>query len=194
MLSKLLEVTGSLRVAQPDAEPPPFLGSMISAQAAEGMLAAQAELQRAGAGVLMPMRVLAPETGLITPGIVDVSALGDALPDEERFGPLLQVQRYGSFDEALALANRTRYGLAAGLISDSAERYDQFRRHIRAGIVNWNLPTTGASSAAPFGGVGASGNHRPSAYYAADYCSYPVASLEADAPRLPATLPPGVSL
>jgi len=54
---------------------------------------------------------------------------------------------------------------------------------VRAGVVNWNRPTTGASSAAPFGGIGASGNHRPSAFYAADYCAFPVAGLEAAEPR-----------
>ena len=41
----------------------------------------------------------------------------------------------------------------------------------------------GAAATAPFGGLGASGNHRPSAYYAADYCAYPVASAESDAMR-----------
>jgi succinylglutamic semialdehyde dehydrogenase len=50
-------------------------------------------------------------------------------------------------------------------------------------VINWNRPTNGASSAAPFGGVGLSGNHRPSAYYAADYCAYPVASNEMEQPR-----------
>jgi succinylglutamic semialdehyde dehydrogenase len=64
----------------------------------------------------------------------------------------------------------------------------------RAGIVNWNKQLTGAASTAPFGGVGASGNHRASAYYAADYCAYPVASLESERLSLPATLTPGVSL
>jgi succinylglutamic semialdehyde dehydrogenase len=53
---------------------------------------------------------------------------------------------------------------------------------------------TGASSAAPFGGIGASGNHRPSAYYAADYCAYPVASLEQPVLSVPETLPPGMTL
>ena len=53
---------------------------------------------------------------------------------------------------------------------------------MRAGVVNWNRPTTGASSSAPFGGIGGSGNHRPSAFYAADYCAFPVAGLEAPNP------------
>ena len=136
-----------------------------------------------------------PEPGraLLTPGIIEVTGIAE-LPDEEVFGPLLQVQRYGDFAAALALANATRFGLAAGLLADDPATYDAFRLGVRAGIVNWNRPLTGAASAAPFGGVGASGNHRPSAYYAADYCAFPVASLESETLRLPAQLPPGVRL
>ncbi|RYF94033.1 MAG: aldehyde dehydrogenase family protein, partial [Caulobacteraceae bacterium] len=74
----------------------------------------------------------------------------------------------------------TRYGLSAGLISDDAALWTRFQQRIRAGVANWNRPTTGAAGTAPFGGLGDSGNHRPSAYYAADYCAYPVASFEAD--------------
>ena len=105
------------------------------------------------------------------------------LPDEEHFGPLLQVTRYTSFDDAIARANNTRYGLATSLIGGTPQLYDQFWANIRAGIVNWNKPTSGASSKAPFGGIGLSGNHRPSAYYAADYCAYPVVSSEDEQAR-----------
>ena len=117
----------------------------------------------------------------------------DVLPDEEYFGPLLQLVRYSDFDQAIKLANQTRYGLSAGLLADSREDYDYFRAH-SCRIVNWNKQITGASGARTFGGVGASGNHRASAFYAADYCAYPVASVEADAVSLPATLSPGLSL
>jgi succinylglutamic semialdehyde dehydrogenase len=130
---------------------------------------------------------------LLTPGILDVSAVSDR-PDEELFGPLLQVVRYTDFDAAIAQANDTAYGLAAGLLSDSQTRYQQFWLESRAGIVNWNKQLTGAASTAPFGGVGASGNHRASAYYAADYCAYPVASLETGRVTLPDALTPGVRL
>ena len=61
--------------------------------------------------------------------------------------------------------------------------YDRFWRESRAGVVNWNRPTNGAASNAPFGGIGLSGNHRPSAYYAADYCAYPVTSVESEMMR-----------
>src|SRR4029453_300416 len=113
--------------------------------------------------------------------------------DEEHFGPLLQVIMVDSFDEAIAEANETRFGLAAGLLSDDRALYERFRREVRAGVINWNRPLTGASSALPFGGVGESGNHRPSAFFAADYCSYPVASLEAERVAMPATLTPGIA-
>ena len=51
-----------------------------------------------------------------------------------------------------------------------------------AGLLHWNRPTTGASSALPFGGVGKSGNHRPSGFFAVDYCVDPVAVVEHDVP------------
>ncbi len=192
LLDRLVAVSARLRVGPPDAEPQPFMGALISSAAAASLLAAHEGLIKAGGQSLLAMRQLDPNTGFVTPGIVDVTALGDALPDEEHFGPLLKVVRYGDFDAALRMANATRFGLSAGLISDDAERYAEFLHGIRAGIVNWNRPITGAASSAPFGGIGDSGNHRASAYYAADYCAYPVASMEADRVSLPATLSPGL--
>ncbi|MGE5621636.1 MAG: aldehyde dehydrogenase family protein, partial [Bacillota bacterium] len=127
----------------------------------------------------------------VSPGIVDVTDARD-VPDEEWFGPLLQVRRVPDFESALRAANETEYGLAAGLLSDDERRWRQFLIRARVGIVNWNRPTTGAASTAPFGGIGKSGNHRPSAYYAADYCAYPVASIESGALEMPKQLSPGL--
>jgi succinylglutamic semialdehyde dehydrogenase len=118
----------------------------------------------------------------LSPAIIDVTAMAER-PDVELFGPLLQVIRVPDFAAAIAEANNTRYGLSASLVGGSPEQYNQFWSSVRAGVVNWNRPTNGASSSAPFGGVGLSGNHRPSAYYAADYCAYPVVSAEIEAPR-----------
>ncbi len=193
LLERLVEVAGSLRVGAWDAQPQPFMGTLISLPAAEHLLKAQRDLQAGGARVLLEMTRPVSDAALLTPGIIDVSAVGERL-DEEFFGPLLQVIRYSDFAEAMREANNTRFGLAAGLLSDSEARYRQFWLESRAGIVNWNKQLTGAASSAPFGGVGASGNHRASAYYAADYCAYPVASLECEQLALPATLTPGVSL
>ena len=54
------------------------------------------------------------------------------------------------------------------------------------------VPLSSTASSAPFGGVGNSGNHRPSAFYAADYCAYPVASIETATLTMPAQLSPGL--
>lgn len=193
LVAKLVDAVKQIKVGPWNAQPQPFMGSMISEAAAKGMLAAQANLLSLGGVPLVELTHLQAGTGLVSPGLIDVTAVSE-LPDEEYFGPLLQLVRYRDFDEAITLANQTRYGLSAGILADSREDYEYFFARIRAGIVNWNKQITGASGAAPFGGVGASGNHRASAFYAADYCAYPVASVEADAVSLPATLSPGLSL
>lgn len=193
ILAELVSATRKILVGKFDAEPAPFMGSMISHQAAQAMLSAQANLQQLGGESLVELTSLAEGTGLVSPGIIEVTAI-ESLPDEEYFGPLLQVIRYDDFDHAIELANRTRYGLSAGLLADSRADWDYFLARSRAGIVNWNKQITGAAGSAPFGGIGASGNHRASAYYAADYCAYPVASVEADQVSLPANLAPGLTL
>lgn len=193
LLARLVTVASNIQVGAFDATPAPFMGSVISLAAAENLLNAQQQLLAQGATSLLSMSQPQASAALLTPGIIDVTALRNR-KDEEFFGPLLQVIRYADFAAAIAEANATEFGLAAGLLSDSAERYQQFWLQSRAGIVNWNKQLTGAASSAPFGGVGASGNHRASAYYAADYCAYPVASLECATLSLPATLTPGVSM
>jgi succinylglutamic semialdehyde dehydrogenase len=193
LLQRLVSVAATIKVGAFDAQPAPFMGSVISLAAAEQLLQAQQLLLAKGAKALLEMTQPLAGAALLTPGIIDVTAVAER-QDEEFFGPLLQVIRYADFDAAIAEANATEFGLAAGLLSDSKARYEQFWLESRAGIVNWNKQLTGAASTAPFGGVGASGNHRASAYYAADYCAYPVASLETESVSLPATLSPGVSL
>lgn len=193
ILDGLIAAAKNIVIGKQDAEPQPFMGSMISERAAKQLVAAYEQLLELGGSSLLEMKHLEAGTGFVSPGIVECSAITD-FPDEEHFGPLLKVFRYDSLDNAIAQANATRFGLSAGLLSDSRETWDYFFARIRAGIVNWNRPITGASSAAPFGGIGDSGNHRASAYYAADYCAFPVASVELEKTTLPGTLSPGLSL
>jgi succinylglutamic semialdehyde dehydrogenase len=193
LLDRLVGAMVKLRIGCFEERDQPFMGPVISEQAAEALLAAQSHIVKLGGELLVPMRKLVEGTGFVSPALIDVTQLQE-LPDEEHFGPLLQLIRYDDFDGALEGANATRFGLAAGLISEDRAEWEAFLRRIRAGIINWNRPLTGASSAAPFGGIGTSGNHRPSAYYAADYCAYPVASLEEETLLLPETLPPGIGL
>ncbi|WP_417598200.1 succinylglutamate-semialdehyde dehydrogenase [Oceanospirillum sp.] len=195
-IAQLQEAVSLIKVGGQFDEDAPFMGSLISEAAADGMVAAQQNLLSLGASPLVKLEKLKPGTGFLSPGLIDVTALveADKLPDDEYFGPLLQVIRFSDFDEAIRQANNTQYGLSAGMFSDSEERFNYFYDRIRAGIVNWNKQLTGAASSAPFGGVGASGNHRASAYYAADYCSYPVAGMEADHLVLPENLSPGLTI
>jgi succinylglutamic semialdehyde dehydrogenase len=165
-----------------DSTPEPYAGPLISLRAAEAALAALQERIDRGATIICASGPVENLPGaFVRPAIIDVT--GVDVPDEEMFAPFLSVTRVPTFEAAIAEANATRYGLSAGLISDDPARWDQFIRRIRAGVVNFNRPTTGAAGDMPFGGLGASGNHRPSAYYAADYCAYPVASFEAGAVR-----------
>ncbi len=193
VLERLLEITKNLKVGSFKETPEPFMGPLISAPAARSVVDAQQLLVTHGADMLLPMERFGSTGAFITPGIVDVTRLSHR-PDEEVFGPLLQVIRYDTLENAIEIANRTAFGLSAGLLSDDASEWEFFRHRIRAGIVNWNMPLTGASSAMPFGGVGLSGNHRPSAYYAADYCAYPVASMENPNIAIPDTIMPGITL
>ncbi len=169
-------------VDHPHADPRPFMGPVIDNQAADALEDAAVGLVMAGGQPLIHMRRPQADRPFLTPGLIDVTTVANRA-DEELFGPLLQLIRVPDFEAAIAEANATRFGLSASLIGGSPALFDQFWWGVRAGVVNWNRPTNGASSAAPFGGVGLSGNHRPSAYYAADYCAYPVASVEEDNAR-----------
>jgi succinylglutamic semialdehyde dehydrogenase len=184
-----------IRVGMPEDQPEPFMGPVINESAAHKLLSAQRDLLSRGATSLARMEPLRGIPQLLSPGLIDVTDVRLPDPeDEELFGPLLQLIRVPHLESAIRRANRTSYGLAAGLLSDDPAVWTEFYRDIRAGVVNWNRPLTGASSAQPFGGVGDSGNHRPSAYFAADYCSYPVASLESPRVAMPQALTPGIEL
>ena len=190
-LDRLVEVAARIRVGKPGDEPAPFMGPVVSSAIAYKLLQAQADLIAKGGRALLSMKKLEDNTGLLSAGILDMTGVA-GVPDEEWFGPLLQVVRVADFDAAIATANATEYGLAAGLLSDDPALWQKFQLLARAGIVNWNRPTTGAASTAPFGGIGKSGNHRASAYYAADYCAYPVASIENAQLAMPKQLSPGL--
>ncbi|MBB72323.1 MAG: succinylglutamate-semialdehyde dehydrogenase [Legionellales bacterium] len=192
-ISVLLNLLQNVIVGAPDSEPEPFMGPVISAPAADKVIAYQEQLLQAGAEAIQLATRGEADTGFVTPGLIDVTNV-DGLDDKECFGPLLQVIRVDDFADAIMVANQTAYGLSAGLLSDDEALFNEFYRNSRAGIVNWNQQLTGASSALPFGGIGHSGNHRPSAFYAADYCAYPVAGQHMHRLQLPDRPCPGITL
>ncbi len=182
LLDRVTALIDRIIIGAPFDEPQPFIGPVIANRAADGLVAGAEALVARGARVIRRLDRLRPDRPFLTPGLFDVTGLS-GLADAELFGPFLQMTRVADWDAAIAAANATRFGLSAGLIGGDAALYDRFWAAARAGVVNWNRPTNGAASNAPFGGIGLSGNHRPSAYYAADYSAWPVASLEADVPE-----------
>lgn len=193
LIQRLLTMIRNIRIGLPNDDPQPFMGPVISPQAAENLLAAQADLLKSGGVVLAEMKRSPRSAALLTPGLIDVTNVANR-PDAEFFGPMLQLIRVDDFDAAIREANNTAYGLSAGLISDNADLYQKFLQDIRAGVLAWNRPLTGASSHLPFGGIGQSGNHRPGGYFASDYAAYPVAALESPKPQLPDKVLPGIAV
>ncbi len=183
VLDTLIEAMRLVTAGHPQREPQPFLGSVIHLKAARELIETESRWLAKGAKSLVEMRADEKYPTILYPGLVSTD--GVELEDEEWFGPLLRVERSKSFDHAIELANRTSYGLTASLLGGTSEHFESFVQRVRAGVVNWNRQTTGASGRLPFGGIGRSGNHRPSAYYAADYCSHPIASLEGSLLELP---------
>ncbi len=163
-----------------------FMGPLVSSDAAQTAVRFQTALEAKGARALKSLTISDLGPAFVEPGVIDVTDADDP-PDEELFGPLIQIIRVSDIDAAIARANATRYGLAGGLVSDDDALWARAQIEMRAGVLNRNRPTAGASGAMPFGGPGLSGNFRPGAYYAADYCAWPQAQqVAAKAERLSA--------
>lgn len=173
VLEAVIAQTQAIRIGSRE-DTAAFMGPLVSAQAAAATLDFQTRLSSLGGRLLLPATQPEADRGFVTAGLVEMTDAN--APDEELFGPLLQVFRVGTLDGAIARANDTRFGLSAGVVSAEEDVWTYARLRLRAGIVNCNRPTAGASSAMPFGGPGRSGNFRPGGYYAADYCAWPQAS------------------
>ena len=182
LIAEIGKLVSRLIVGEPHADPAPFMGPVIDNDTADMLTESFVALLTMGGRPIRHMERPIADRPFLTPSLIDMTGASER-PDIELFGPILQVYRAASFEDAMLIANDTRYGLSASLVSQDPALYDAFWANIRAGIVNWNRPTNGASSGAPFGGIGWSGNHRPSAFYAADYCAYPVVSNESDQAR-----------
>lgn len=182
IVGEVKKLADRIIVGAPFDEPAPFMGPVIDNEAADGLTESFLYLLSNGGKPIK--HLVRPQAGkpFLSPAIIDVTAMKDR-PDIELFGPILQVVQVDDFDQAIAEANRTRFGLGATLIGGASHDYNRFWANVRAGLVNWNRASHDVAAAAPFGGVGLSGNHRPGGFYAADYCAYPVASAEVEQPR-----------
>lgn len=192
LIERLAITIPKISVNIPEVDPEPYIGTLINGEAGKHVLSKQEELIKKGGKSIVRCQSLFNNPAILSPGLIDMT--GIELVDEEIFGPFLQIIRVDNIDAAIQEANNTKYGLTSGIITDDKKIYEAFYAHIHAGLVNWNRPTTGSTGVAPFGGVGHSGNHRPSAYYAADYSAYPCVMGEVPVLSLPEKLPNGIIL
>jgi len=106
----------------------------------------------------------------LEPALFTETANSMRINREEVFGPVASVISAKDYDEALALANDTPFGLAAGIITTSLKHASHFRRNSQAGMVMVNLPTAGVDYHVPFGGrKGSSYGPREQGRYAAEF-------------------------
>src|SRR5690606_3214222 len=121
-VDRFVELIPQIQVGPNDTQPEPFMASMISKQAAKQVITAQQELLAKGAKVLVKADFYDQISAIVRPGLLDVTSIRERA-DVEIFGPLLQLIWVDDFSAAIQEANRTSYGLAAGLLSDDEQCY-----------------------------------------------------------------------
>ncbi|GLQ32917.1 succinylglutamate-semialdehyde dehydrogenase [Litoribrevibacter albus] len=193
MVEQLIEQCHLLMIGHYDEQPAPLMGPVINLASVKQILKQQQLLLSKGANVLLSAHQADEKSAFMSPGLLDISTLKEPF-DEEIFGPILQIHRYQHFEQAIELANQSKYILTSGLISDNQAQFDEFDCTIQSGVVNWNQPITGVSGAAPYGGVGLSSNHRPGGWYSADYCAYPTTTMYQHGVSFPSSPIPGINL
>lgn len=176
-ITQFCKAASTLVIGSGDSADPVFMGPLISRNARDGVLAFQKRRAQAGDRVLLESVPLDRAGWFLAPGIIQRTRF-DLATDEEVFGPIVQIALSTSDDDAIAQANATQFGLAGAVFTASKHRWEEIAPRLRAGCVNWNVATAGASSRLPFGGLGRSGNNRAAGAFSLDYCASPIAHLE----------------
>ncbi|MDP3938837.1 MAG: aldehyde dehydrogenase family protein [Deltaproteobacteria bacterium] len=194
-LARFLSLARAARIGH-GADPETFLGPLATERALHRFFDLVESAEKEGAEALLEAH--RPDTTrrghYVSPGVHRIERVDRAsrYQQEEIFGPDVSVLVVDGLDEALSAQDATDYGLALAIFTRSRAAYEEAFFRSEVGVLNWNRGTAGAPSTLPFGGRRRSGNDFPSALLAPVYCTYPVASLETEAPFDPASLPPGV--
>jgi len=163
-------------------------GPLISRASLDRLLAAVEGAAARGARVLTGGRAidaLAPGY-YMAPTILDNVAHDDPISQQEQFGPITCLYRVRDFDEAIAMANATAFGLTGAIHTFNSNRIEQFIARYRAGLVSINGPTYGAGPHMPFGGVKNSGNgfREPGTEALDVYCEWKTVVVNHDPARV----------
>jgi succinylglutamic semialdehyde dehydrogenase len=160
-----------------------FMGPLIGAAAVDRFLGAAGGARKAGFETLREGRAVAPgrRGHYVSPSV----RLREGPPraeagyaDTELFAPDVAVTVCRDEDEMVSLHNASRYGLAAAVFTASRKRFEGLRPRLEAGVVHWNRSTAMSPASLPFGGLKASGNHRPAGLDVLRHCVASVSSVE----------------
>jgi succinate-semialdehyde dehydrogenase/glutarate-semialdehyde dehydrogenase len=160
--ARLIAATAALRVGDP-RDPATDVGPMINEAEARRAEAWIAEAIAAGATLLHGGRC---DGALLYPTILTAVDPGQRIACEEAFAPVVAVFPFDTLDEAIALANATPFGLAAGIFSRDIVSVMSAARRLRVGLVHVNDASSSRVDLMPFGGVKQSGNGREGPRYA----------------------------
>jgi acyl-CoA reductase-like NAD-dependent aldehyde dehydrogenase len=164
-VDRLVARTAELSIGDP-AEAGTVIGPLINSAAVQRVAREVDEAIEAGAKVLAGGR---PDGPCYQPTILADVPAGARIHSEETFGPVLVAQPAGTPEEAVAIANSTRYGLSAGLITGDNQRGFALARRIDAGVVHVNDQTVADEPQLPLGGVKDSGWGRSGPASMADF-------------------------
>jgi aldehyde dehydrogenase (NAD+) len=132
-------------------------GPVINERQCTRMLAAVQAARDAGATILHGGERLGDHGWYVAPTLIEDAPADAEVCTSELFGPIATLHRVTGFEEALALANATPYGLTAAIWTTSVHRSQEFIGRVRSGVASVNGPTYGSEPHWPFGGLGASG-------------------------------------
>jgi aldehyde dehydrogenase (NAD+) len=154
-LDKLITRAARLRVGDP-LDPKTEMGSQISAVQTERVLGYIERAKLAGAELRCGGHRIGETGCFVAPTIFSAVTPEMEIAQQEVFGPVLPVLRFGSEEEAIAIANSTTYGLAAAVWTNDLRRAHRMAAALAAGVV-WVNTYNGFDTATPFGGVKQSG-------------------------------------
>jgi malonate-semialdehyde dehydrogenase (acetylating)/methylmalonate-semialdehyde dehydrogenase len=156
VLPTLVEAARAIRVGPTDRTEQPDMGPVITAQHRDRVEALVAAGEQEGAAVICDGRGVrvpeAPGGFYVGATIVDRVREGTTLAREEVFGPVLNVMRADSLDEAIEAANRSAYGNGASLFTRSGGAAREFRQRVKAGMVGINVGVPATLAMFPFTG------------------------------------------